>query len=269
MEIVLPGGEGPKAPLQTPNEYGYLLLAAKIDARPPFMPRSRAKRALLQALSARLTELAQVDSVLYADLFVAQLIAPGAGDALLRQRGITPARYDVVLLIETRDPAAALELRGHPAYQQLGAAVNSAARHVVEVAARNARRIATVEHSRSSVYLFNFFYADDAKRLVPVWEYTAGWFVEHTALPDSEVLEPLTGERADYGIINHASWPHWRTFLPQLILLPSFRRFVLATFAANGVAAQPILYRLEGRHSRTDTATKACHGHENLDAGRA
>jgi hypothetical protein len=99
--------------------------------------------------------------------------------------------------------------------------------------------------------------------------HTAGWFVEHTALPDSEVLEPLTGERADYGIINHASWPHWRTFLPQLILLPSFRRFVLATFAANGVAAQPILYRLEGRHSRTDTATKACHGHENLDAGRA
>jgi hypothetical protein len=36
----------------------------------------------------------------------------------------------------------------------------------------------------------------------------------------------------------------------KLILRRSFRRFVLATFEANGIAAQPILYRLAARHSR-------------------
>ncbi|MCT7361612.1 hypothetical protein [Mycolicibacterium llatzerense] len=70
-------------------------------------------------------------------------------------------------------------------------------------------------------------------------------------------MAPLPGERTDFGIINHASWPHWRTFLPKLIFLPSFRRFVLGTFAANNIAAQPIMYRLEGRHTRTaSTATR-------------
>jgi hypothetical protein len=249
MEIALPHGEGTKAPLQAPNDAGYLILAATIDRRPAFLPRSRAKRALIKAVSLSLAELAQAESVVYADLFVARLVAPGEGDDLLRRRGLSPARFDVVLLIQTVDPAGALDLRAHPAYRRLRAQVSGAARDVFEVAARNVRRIADVAHTRSSVYLFNYFFADEAKLLVPVWEYTAGWFVENTALLDSEVLEPLAGERADYGIINHASWPDWHTFLPRLILLPSFRRFVLGTFAANDIAAQPIMYRLEARHS--------------------
>lgn len=251
MDIVLPRGEGPRAPLQTPSAAGYLLLAANVDRRAPFLPKSRSKRALIDSVSVQLGELAQVGTVVYADLFVARLVAPGEGDELLRRRGIKPARFDVVVLIETVDPANALELRGHPAYRRLRTELDAAALDVFEVAARNVRRIADVEHRRSSVFLFNYFYADDAKRLLPVWEYTAGWFVKNTALPDSEVMEALPGERTDYGIINHASWPHWRTFLPRLIAQPSFRRFVLGTFAANHIAAQPILYRLEGRHSRT------------------
>lgn len=56
-------------------------------------------------------------------------------------------------------------------------------------------------------------------------------------------MRPLEGEPADYGLINHASWPALGTFLPSLILRPTFRRFVLANFKANGVAAQPIIYR--------------------------
>jgi hypothetical protein len=98
------------------------------------------------------------------------------------------------------------------------------------------------------VFLFNFFYADKNAALIPVWEHTAHWFVENTNLPDSNVLEPPSGESENYGVINHASWPHFRTFLPHFALRPSFRRFVLATFAANGVAAQPILYRRVNTH---------------------
>lgn len=257
MEIVLPHGEGPQAPLRAPSGAGYLLLAGNVDRRLPFLPPSRAKRALMNAVSEELRELAELGSVRYADLLVARLVAPGAGEQLLRRRGITQARFDVVVLIKTVDPESAVDLRMHPAYRRLHAHMSDGARDVFEIAARNVRRIADVEHTRSSVYLFNYFYADDAQRLVPVWEYTAGWFVENTALPDSEVLEPLAQERSDYGIVNHASWPHWHTFLPKLIFLPSFRRFVLGTFAANDIAAQPIMYRLAARHDGHDVGREA------------
>ena len=257
MDIELPRGEGPRAPLEPPSDAGYLLLAASIDRRAPFLPSSRGKRALIDLASRQLAELAQVNTVVYADLFVARLVAPGMGHDLLRRRTVRPARYDVVLLVKTLDPASALGLRDNPSYLHLRAELATAALDIYQVAARNVRRIADVEHNRSSVFLFNFFYADDPKRLIPVWEYTAGWFVQNTALPDSEVMEPLHGERTEYGIINHASWPHWRTFLPRLMLQPSFRRFVLATFEANDIAAQPILYRLAARHSRTvDTGAR-------------
>jgi hypothetical protein len=53
----------------------------------------------------------------------------------------------------------------------------------------------------------------------------------------------MEGEPADYGLINHASWPTLRTFLPSLMFRPTFRSFVLANFKTNGVAAQPIIYR--------------------------
>lgn len=258
MDIDLPRGEGPRAPLQRPSEAGYRLLAARIQRRAPFLPNGRGKRVLVESISRKLAELAGANTVIAADLFLARLVAPGMGHELLRRRAIRPARFDVVLLVQTVDPSSALALRDNPLYRQLRAEVGRAALDTYEVAARNVRRIADVKHNRSSVFLFNYFYADDPRRLIPVWEYTAGWFVQNTALPDSEVMAPLDGQRTDYGIINHASWPHWRTFLPQLALRPSFRRFVLATFAANNIAAQPILYRLAATHSRTvDTAGRS------------
>jgi hypothetical protein len=231
------------ARLVSPNDSGYLLLAATVDRRLPFLPNRRRKKALLAGLSDDIAELARVPSVTQAHVFDAQLVAPGMGHELLRARPVTPARFDVVVLIETTDPASALALRNDATFLALKRRLTTAAVRTYEVAARNVRRIADVDHGQPSVFLFNFFYADDARRLISVWEDTAGWFVAKTALPDSTVFEPLPGEPDEYGIINHASWPHFRTFLPHLLLRPSFRSFVLTTFAANGVAAQPILYR--------------------------
>lgn len=231
------------ARLMPPNGRGYLILAATVDRRVPFLPNSRRKKALLSALSDDVAKLAEMHGVTQALLFDAQLVAPGMGHGLLRTRGVAPARFDVVVLVETADPEAAVTLRNDAAYVRLRDRLNLAAARTYEVAARNVRRIADVDHSGSSVYLLNFFYADDPDRLIRVWEDTAGWFVANTSLRDSTVLEPLPGERADYGIINHASWPHFWTFLPHLIVRPSFRRFVLKKFESNNVAAQPILYR--------------------------
>lgn len=84
---------------------------------------------------------------------------------------------------------------------------------------------------------------DDTDIVLAVWRYTAGWFQRHTALPNSTLLRPLPGQDGDFSVVNHASWPRLRSFLPALLLRPSFRTFVLANFKANGVAAQPIMYR--------------------------
>ena len=245
MTIAMPRGDVEPVVLQEPNGAGYLLLAATVDSGPPVLPNSRRKRALLREIGAEVRALRQSPTVTEVDLFDAVLVAPGMGKELLRRRAatVTPARFDVVVLVRTADPQSAVALRSDPRYRRLAARVAATASRTYEIATRNVRRIADVDHGRRSVFLFNFFYADDPERLIPVWHYTARWFVDHTALPDSTVLEPLTGEPADYGIVNHASWPNFRTFLPHLALRPSFRRFVLTTFAANDVAAQPILYR--------------------------
>jgi hypothetical protein len=243
MAITKVRADAPRVELAPPDTGGYVLLAGTVAGRQPFLP-SRRRRTLIAALRPRVAELDRQPGV-QADLFRAQLVAPGMGHELLNKRAgmVTPARFDVVVLVRTDEPEAAKTLRDNATYALIRSELTAASRHSHEIVAGNVRRIADVDHDRPSVFLFNYFYADDTAALVPVWEHTAHWFVDNTRLPDSVVLEPIEGESDEYGIINHASWPHYRTFLPHFILRPSFRRFVLATFAANGIAAQPILYR--------------------------
>lgn len=235
--------------LQEPDSGGFVLLAGTVAVRQPFLP-SRRRRELIAAMTPGVAKLARQPHVRQADLFEARLVAPGMGHDLLEKRGgkVTPARFDVVLLVQTDSPESAREMQDNPVFAGLRSQLSAVSRHTHEIAARNVRRIADVDHTRPSVFLFNFFYADDNAALIPVWEHTSRWFVDNTNLPDSNVLEPLSGESDEYGIINHASWPHYRTFLPHFVLRPSFRKFVLATFAANGIAAQPILYRRVDTH---------------------
>ncbi|GAA2208991.1 hypothetical protein GCM10009850_044490 [Nonomuraea monospora] len=226
-----------KARLAPPSDDGFLMLAGEAGGwRGPFATAPT-------QLAARLKALASGIGACEANVFRAILRPPGEGDELLAARGLQPARYDVVVLIRTASVAAALELRESPACKALSETLRTAARRTHEIVADNAARIGDVDHSRDHAFLFNYFYADDRERLLQVWEYTAGWFQAKTALPDSALMRPLEGEPGDYGIINHASWPNLRAFLPGLIFRPTFRSFVLANFKANGIAAQPIIYR--------------------------
>lgn len=178
-----------------------------------------------------------------ATAFSAILRPPGEGTEVLDERHIRHARYDVVVLIRTPTVQAAKALRDDAGYKELADTLKAAARQVHVIAARNAARINDVDHRPDHPFLFNYFYADDNHVLLDVWNYTAGWFQKKTNLSNSTLLQPLDGELTTYGIINHASWPKLRTFLPSLIFRPSFRSFVLANFKANGIAAQPIIYR--------------------------
>lgn len=241
----LPTSPTPPAALQPPRGDGYILLAATISRGNPLLSGRKHRRALIGEISPVIADIAAHDDVLEAVVFEARLVAPGMGRTLLQQRAdrVTPADFDLVVLVRTTDPAAAMALRDSPLVRKVAVQLHAAALRTHTFVGHNARRIADVDHTRDSVFLFNYFYADDIDDLLDAWQHTAGWFVAKTHLPDSEVLQPLPGQPDQYGIVNHASWPSYRAFLPHLILRPSFRRFVLATFEANHIAAQPILYR--------------------------
>ena len=64
-------------------------------------------------------------------------------------------------------------------------------------------------------------------------------------LDNSTVLLPRSVS-APVAIVNHCRWERYRDVVPALVLHPSFRRFVLRTFAANGVVPRPVLYRIVG-----------------------
>lgn len=232
-----------KAVLTEPTADGFVLLAAEVGrwAGPLPLP-SWARRRLLDAITVLGEKLTQRSDVVEVVAFRGALRPPGEGAELLSRAGVRPARYDVVVLVRTTTVDAIDAVRADPACRHLVAQLEGA-RHTHLVAAENAARIADVEHGSDHWFLFNYFHCADAATVYDVWEYTAGWFQRSTALPDSTLLRPLTGEPADYSVINHASWPALSTFLPSLLLRPTFRSFVLANFKANGVAAQPIVYR--------------------------
>ncbi|WP_206061894.1 hypothetical protein [Nonomuraea basaltis] len=216
---------------------GFVVLAGEVGTWRGYFPSPPTR------LAAHLKSLAAGVEAREANVFRALFHTPGEGDKLLAARGIQPARYDVVVLIRTVSVEAALAVRESAAYKELAQTLRAAARRTHEIVARNAGRLGDVDRSQDHQFLFNYFYADDHETLLKVFDYTAGWFQAKTALPNSALMQPLEGESADYGLINHASWPTLRAFLPSLIFRPTFRTFVLANFKANGVAAQPIIYR--------------------------
>jgi hypothetical protein len=234
-----------KARMLPPDDCGYLLLAAEVDPRARFQRHRPAKRQLLAHAKAWSLALAKRADVVEATVFRAVLVAPGEGTKLLKARAgrVHHARYDVVILLRTTSVQAAQALRNDPDYTALAQAVAETASYTMQIVARNTVRLGDVDHRPDHVFLFNYFYADDDADLIPVFAYTAGWFQAKTGLPNSTLLQPLEKEPTDNGIINHASWPGFPAFLPSLIFRPTFRRFVLANFAANHIAAQPILYR--------------------------
>lgn len=233
-----------KVRLVEPVTHGFLVIAAQVGRwNGPFAGASRSRSRALTRLADLCGRLSERADVVEAVTFRGVLRPPGEGSALLRRAGIRPARYDVVVLVRTAEVDDVASVRTDASYAALTRVINESASHTYEFAGENAARIADVDHGSDDRFLFNYFYCADLATVRDVWEYTAGWFQQHTALPNSTLMRPLDGEPADYSVVNHASWPALRTFLPSLLFRPSFRSFVLANFKANGVAAQPIIYR--------------------------
>ncbi|MFV8053458.1 hypothetical protein [Mycobacterium sp. 48b] len=227
-----------------PTDDGFLILAAEAGRwGGPFALPSRTRRRLARTLERAAAKLTHRHDVAEAVVFRGALRPPGEGGALLARAGVRPARYDLVVLIRTAGVGAIADIRADDVYRCMVSEIHQSARHSYLMAAGNAARIADVDHTSDRWFLFNYFHCDSAETVYATWEYTAGWFQRHTALPDSTLLAPRPGEPTDYRVVNHASWPTLRAFLPSLLFRRTFRSFVLANFIANDVAAQPIIYR--------------------------
>ncbi len=246
MKIVNRHLQFPKANLVEANGYGYIHVAAEFEKpRGPF-PRNtaRKRKVLIQAkeIADRLQELPEIRNV---HLFEALLIPPGRGKLLKQRQGnVHLAQFDVVVLIETYAQEMSQQVQAHAYFQELLLLLTEQSHFVHKVAAANARKIAEVDKSRQGVFLFNYFYADDVNDLLPVWEYTAGWFTVKTGLDNSTLLLPAEGEASQYGLINHCRWDHLSDIVPDLLFRPTFRSYVLDNFEINGIAAMPVLYKL-------------------------
>lgn len=231
----------PKARLQEPSGSGYILLAGTIERFGRFARATAARKAALAQAALRAQQIMGLSGVRRVQSFRAALApadAPAAGPA---------PRYDVVLLVETASPQVAAWLVRAAPVAALQEDWRRAGGEVLCFAAASARRIAEPPDDPHAVYLFNFFTGPDSETLLEAWEQTAGWFMEETDLDNSLLLQPLPETPAPFGIVNHASWPAFLTFLPALFFKSSFKRYVLETFRINGITPGAILYRRDRR----------------------
>jgi hypothetical protein len=235
-----------KVKLIEPTTLGYIHIAAEAAPRRlPFLPNGREKSELLnrlKELASRLEQLAVVERVA---VFDAIAFAPPSAYVQERGGAIHVARFDIVVLIEAMSPEIARDVQTTPAYQALVDALRSKAKHMHDIAARNAKRIGDVDRTRKGLFLFNYFVAEDAGVMLQLWDYLAGWYEAETGLDNSILLAPLQGQQSDYLIINHARWDgSLLRFLWRQMSKKSFRNYMLANLETNRVGAMPVLYRL-------------------------
>ncbi|WP_299877925.1 hypothetical protein [uncultured Sulfitobacter sp.] len=243
LTIVGDRGRFPKVTLVEPTKSGYLLLAAEVDHRPPFMfgLESSKKRKAKSILKAAASESRNAPGLIDANVFRALLLPPGRKPIRKTWQAMAPARFDLVFLLEFDTPASAAAFEASQTWQDLETTIEQIARRTLSIEATNARRIGSVDHSKDGIFLFNFFVADELERNLSIWEYTAGWFEDQTGLNNSTLLIPAPVQ-TDHTVINHCRWDSLSDILPSLLFKRSFHTFVLANFSANATTAMPILY---------------------------
>jgi hypothetical protein len=244
LTIVNPHPKYPRVGLIDPPPTGYLLLGAVVEpalGRTPFPRRTPRKTALLSELKAQAASLERLEAVTKATVYRAALVPPPNPDA--RRMGARPARFDVVVLIETTTVDAIGDVEASPEYRKLHDTVAAAAREEYLMPARCLRRVGDVDKTRQGLFLFNFFVAEDPAVALDLWEHLAAWYAVETGLDNSTLLGPVGP--SDYVFVNHARWD---MSLPRFAATQfgkrTFYTYVLANLRANATAAMPILYRL-------------------------
>lgn len=239
LQIVQSRPEYAPPALLPPPPSGYLHLAASVapPVGPPLVRPSARRAALIARLEPLAADLAGSEAVRRVTLYRAVLMPP------LGRGSRHPARFDVVVLVETTSPDVLGEVSAAPEFRRMRAEASSAARDEHLMFARCARSLGDVDRSRPGLFLFNYFAADDPAAALRLWEHLAGWYVKETGLDNSTLLAPI-GE-ADYVLVNHARWDKSLLRLAvEQFTKPSFHSYVRANLRRNHVTAMPALYRV-------------------------
>ena len=229
------------ATLIEPPSRGYLHLSAEVEPSlggPPFPRTSAAKRALLDRLRTIADGLEAVPDVDRATVYRSVVTPPPSGYA---RTAAHPARFDVIVLVETSSGQAMNAVEMTDEYQQLHKELASSSQRLVTAPSRCIKCINDVDKSRAGVYLFNYFVVADRDKALEVWDHLAGWYMTETNLDNSTVLEPV--DDADYAFVNHANWPCGTARLALRQVKPSFFSFVRANLDASQMGSMPIVCR--------------------------
>jgi hypothetical protein len=236
-----------KAPLIDPSPLGYIHIGAAIDppSRPgPVFRIGKEKKALLRRVKERSLALVQRPDVVRATVFRAVAFMPGG--EYIKEHPEKPApNFDVVVLVEAESQEAVPSVQGSEEYRALLSELDTVAKRLHVIRAKNLKRIADVDKSRQGTFVFNHLIGDDPDVLLEHWEWLGGWYQVETGLDNSTLFVPLEGERSDYVAINNA---RWNISLPHLILkqLPkrSFWNYVAKNLDAHEIGAWPVFYKL-------------------------
>ena len=244
LEIVNPQPKYPPVTLIDPAPYGYVQLSAVVDpprGRVPFPRRSSEKTALLTHLARLSRQLEGIEAVKKATVYRAIVTPPPNGYA--KEHASRPARYDVVVLVETNSPDAVGEAEHAEPYTLMRQALEAAADDLHVMTARCVKRIGDVDKTTDGLFLFNYFVAEDADMALKLWDHLTGWFMTETGIDNSTVLQP-TGD-SQYAFVNHARWNYGvpRLWL-RMFTKPSFWSFVQKNMNENRTGSMPTLCRL-------------------------
>ncbi|MFD1677954.1 hypothetical protein [Alicyclobacillus fodiniaquatilis] len=229
-----------------PATLGYIHIAAQ-TSEPTFPFRTNTAPELLNELKELAHHLEQLDAIETVTVFKAVGLPPVERLPYVREHvdSIHLARFDVVVLVETKLPEAIEQVQATPVYQALMAYLDDHAKSTHVMSAENRKRVNDVDHTKDGLFLFNYFVADDADVMINLWDYLADWYRAEMGMDNSVLLVPAEQTASDYVAINHARWDGGLPgFLAKQMSKKSFRNYMLANLEANHVGAMPILYRL-------------------------
>jgi hypothetical protein len=247
IEMVNANPKYGKAKLIDPSPLGYIHIGAEVapPSRPgPVFRVGGDKRALLERLKEDARRLVQLDNVERATVFRAIALMP-AGEYVKQHPEKPPAKFDVVVLVETVSTDAIPHVQASEEYQALMRDLEPKAKRLHVIAAKNIKRTGDVDKSRQGTFVFNHLIGDDPEVVLENWEWMGGWYAVETGLDNSTLLYPLEDQKSDYVAINNA---RWNISLPRLVLrqVPkrSFWNYVQKNLDAHHIGAWPVFYRL-------------------------
>ncbi|MFC7192083.1 hypothetical protein [Halocatena marina] len=239
-----------KAQFIEPTTLGYIHIGAEVQPSTlpiTLFPPSAEKATLLEKLKQQTQQLEEFETVETATVFKAVTMPPFHRFPYIKDHidSLRLAQFDIAILIETSSPAVVPDVRDTTAYQTLVNTIQSEATQMHVMAARNKKRIDTVNKARDGLFIFNHFVADDPEVLLELFDHLAGGYVAETGLDNSTLLVPLDEEKADFVAINNAQWDISRfRFVWREMTNPGLRKYVQTHLEANQAGSMPVLYRL-------------------------